>query len=533
MSKNLIFLLSFLILLIASCSSNSSQIEDVQPLSENIPTQVATLEAPTEPEDSAADSQPTSASVISFTQIGGARELCNELAIAADGSYTLSRPCDQFEISGTLENSDFNSLQAWFNNLATFQLLIENSSDNPDSPQTNLKFSGNGDIEADDSQQQVIFDWVNGLIIRLDPQDIAVPPTPELSTLDPAGLCPDIARPALITANFEMPDILTLIDPENQTPCEINLSRLPVGRIATASGAIFYPVFNPETETVTVLRLDSNGEQNLLPFTELPAAEQSPTDFVVSNDGTKIAWVQTIINTDVEPPLYTNNLWLANIDGSNQVTILDNMQNEETRFVTPIRFSTDSSQLFYALQPDVPGLAVSGRFDNLYSVTTVGDQSELVYNCPAEEQSGFCISGFSFDGTILTIIQPADDTIQVLNTNGTFINSIPLPATDYVERVSFSPGGTLAFVSATLTQSNEDEPPYPDPGYLTILSPPYTDQAQTLLSDNSVGTLWGWLDESRLVYGLFDEARDTKTAILTLEGESTIVSSDVAVGVLR
>ena len=181
----------------------------------------------------------------------------------------------------------------------------------------------------------------------------------------------------------------------------------------------------------------------------------------------------------------------------------------------------------------MPGLALSGRFDNLYRVPTAGGQPELVYTCSAEEQNGFCISGFALDGTILTVIQPADNSIRVLDTNGTDINTIPLPATDYVERVSFSPNGNLAFVTATLTQPSEDETPRPSPGYLTVLSLPYTDQAQTLLSDNSVGTLWGWLDDSRLIYGVIDEEGNTSTALLTLEGQSVVISPDVAIGVLR
>ncbi|MCB0196170.1 MAG: hypothetical protein KDJ65_29735 [Anaerolineae bacterium] len=534
--------LCFLMLFLAACSS-APRSGDVQPLPEDVPTQTATLQtqesntAPAESEAPAADSEITQTSadttVLSYSQTGGVGGFCNELTIASDGAYTLSRPCDQFETSGMLEDNDFNSFQSWVAHLPDFELMLEDNPGNTDNLISHLTFNGSGDSEADDAQKQVIFDWVNGLMVRIDSPTIEVPPTPELSVLDPAGLCPDITRPALLTINFESPDLLTLVDPDNQATCEMQLSRLPVGRIAPASGSIFYPIFNPETEMVSILRLSNDGEQTLLPFTELPAQEQSPTDFVVSTDGSKIAWSQTIIDNEVDPPLYTNSLWLANSDGSNPVTILEQVQNEETRFVAPIRFSADGSHLFYALQPDVPGLALSGRFDNLYRVPTAGGQPELVYTCSAEEQNGFCISGFALDGTILTVIQPADNSIRVLDTNGTDINTIPLPATDYVERVSFSPNGNLAFVTATLTQPSEDETPRPSPGYLTVLSLPYTDQAQTLLSDNSVGTLWGWLDDSRLIYGVIDEEGNTSTALLTLEGQSVVISPDVAIGVLR
>ncbi|MCB0162674.1 MAG: hypothetical protein KDI79_00520 [Anaerolineae bacterium] len=531
MIKQLILIVGAILFSVTACGPAGQRPDDAQPLAADVPTQVAAPE--TQPQTIEPVVSESSESVIRFSLVGGPNALCNELTIGPDGSYTLARPCQQFEKTGALERADLDSLRAWVENLADFELPFDGDSTSEESEVGNLAFNGAGEIEADEGQKHLIFDWVNGLILRLDPQVVAVPPTPDLSTLNPAGLCPEITRPALLTVDFENPNVLTLVEPESQATCEVNLSRLPVGRIATSVGAIFYPIFEPESETVTVLRLSADGEQQLLPFTQLPAEEQSPTDFVVSPDGTAIAWTQTIINTDVDPAQYTNSLWLAQIDGSNQITVLDHVQNEETRFIAPIRFSADGSRLFYALQPDVPGLAVSGRFDNLYSVPVDGGEPELVYACPAEAQNAFCISGFALDGSVLAIIQPAEDTIQVVDQSETLINTIPLPATDYVERTSFSPNGSLAFVTATLSQASEEDPLYPDPGYLTILTAPYTDSAQTLLSDSSVGTLWGWLDDNRLVYGTIDEAGETGTALVTLEGQTTPLSSQVAVGVVR
>ncbi|MCB0210706.1 MAG: hypothetical protein KDJ52_15310, partial [Anaerolineae bacterium] len=282
--KRLNFWLCLLICFLAACSS-TPRTGDAQPLPEDVPTQAATPEAQEnngstiEPEASTADSElpapSTVTAVLSYSQTGGVGGFCNELTVSSDGSYTLSRPCDQFETSGMLENADFNSFQSWVTNLTGFELLFEDNPGSADNLISHLTFKGSGSSEADDVQKQVVFDWVNGLMVRIDSPTVAVPPTPELSALDPAGLCPDISRPALLTVDFESPDLLTLVDPNNQATCQVTLSRLPVGRIAPVTEAIFYPTFNPETETVTVLRLSSNGEQTLLPFTELPAQEQS------------------------------------------------------------------------------------------------------------------------------------------------------------------------------------------------------------------------------------------------------------------
>ena len=133
-------------------------------------------------------------------------------------------------------------------------------------------------------------------------------------------------------------------------------------------------------------------------------------------------------------------------------------------------------------------------------------------------QRPLCIGGISLDGTVLTVVQPDEGSIQVLGPDGGLINTLPLPATDYVERTAFGPNGNLAFFTATLSQADEEAPPLPDPGYISFIVPPYTGQLQTLLSDNSVGTIWGWLDKNRLVYGAIDQA-GTGTSIITIDGQ--------------
>jgi hypothetical protein len=48
-----------------------------------------------------------------------------------------------------------------------------------------------------------------------------------------------------------------------------------------------------------------------------------------------------------------------------------------------------------------------------------------------------------------------------------------------------------------------------------------------------VTTTWEWLDENRLLYGAMDEAANIGTALVTLDGQSSNLSPNFALTVLR
>jgi hypothetical protein len=492
----------------------------VPPTPANLETETAT-----QPEDEVAGEM-----VISFSVAGGIAGLCDALQIKSNGEYRLT-VCDEDVAAGILEQSDVDSVRAWYENLASFEYSFEDNPGGPDSLATGLVFTGQGELEADELQQQVILDWVSSLAVQLRPKPDVEPPTPVPVAVGPDGLCPDVGRPAVLTVNYDNPSILSLIDPDSQAACEIALNQPPVGRIATSSGSIFYPVFDLAAREMTVWQLDPEGKQTPLTFTSIPAAEPGPFDYIVSEDGTKIAWAQTLVELEAESPNYQNNLWVADLDGGNRVSILDQIENSEQRFAVPVRLSPDSRNLYYALQPDIGGPVLSGRYDTLYSVPASGGQAEPIHLCP--EDNPVCIGGLSLDGTTFTVVQPVEGTIEVLGIDGSLINTLPLPATDYIERSSFGPGGDIALVTATLSQADEDAPPLPSPGYISLVVAPYTDQPLTLLSDSTIGTLRGWLDESRLAFGTIDPAGNVATSIITIGGQVSDLSSDIAVGVFR
>jgi hypothetical protein len=338
-------------------------------------------------------------------------------------------------------------------------------------------------------------------------------------------------------ANYDNPSALIVIDPNSQAQCDVVLHQPPFGRLLSTAGYIFYPVFNPDTKTITIWQLAQTGENRALDFTSVVMEQFGPFNYTVSADGSRIAWAWTAVDVeaDADTPPYYNNLRVANIDGSNQVNLLEQVENNERRYVEPVRFSQDNTVLFYAMQPDGLGgmiFSFSGRYDTMYRLPLVEGVAELIYACPQDQQS-ICIGDVSADGNFLAIARHGQGMVEVLDSSGNQVSTLTPPTTDYVGWPVFSPGGKLAFVSVTLAQENDQAPPRPNPGYVSVVEPPYTGQPQTIFSDNSVATVWEWLDETRLSYGSMDDAGNIGTAVVTIEGQQTILSPNYALAVLR
>lgn len=514
-----------LLVALSACGASSARVQDAQPLSDQVPTQ-------TEKPVQVAPAVAPETEVVKFTIEGGIVGFCDELVVKANGDYTLTT-CNQGQSTGTLPQSDRVSLKAWLENLSAFQLYTDDGAQTADGLATNLSFAGVGGTPADDPQKQVIFDWVSGLIVQLRPKPQPAATPTLVAAASPGALCPEIQRPALMLVDFENPTTLELLDVTTQSSCQVTLSPPPFGRVISAAGNFYYLVADSDTKSVTAWVLSATGEQKPLDFTTIVMEEPGPHGFTVSDDGSKIAWAQTVVNLEADPPVYKNYLWLANLDGSGLVTVLDGVENSELRFAFPVRFSTADNSLYYALQPDMGGPVFSGRFDNLYRVPAAGGEPELLYACPAADNP-VCVTGLALDGSVFTTLDPATDSVQVMGSDGAVISSIPLPGTGYVERAAFNSTGSLAFISATLTEpASEEEIPMPNPGYITVLAAPYTGLPQTVLADNSVGTLWGWVNDNLLAFGSINAEGATSTSTVDLTGQVQEVSAKFAVGVWR
>jgi hypothetical protein len=539
---NLMFL-AMLLALLTACS-NTARPEDISSVSlapataATIPTESASV-APTPLETVsvatntiAAPPAALAAPGLTFSLEGGIVGFCDELTVTSTGEYTL-RTCKQNEaISGSLVQADLDSLKAWLPNLASFTYNFEDNPGQVDSLKSTLIFNGQGTEPADENQERVIWDWANSLLVRVRPQRVA-PPTPEPLVVGPEGLCPDITRPAVVVVDFSRPAGIQLVDLTTQATCPVQLQQPPYGRMMGAANSIFYAIFDQTAQTVTVWRLSSSGEQQALAFTAVSMEEFGPYGFTVSSDGTKIAWGHAIPDTTTSPVKFRNNLWLANLDGSDQVNLLNQVE-QPGRYVQPVRFSSDNDTLYYAWQPDGLGGAwssFSGRYDNLYSLPAGGGEPTLLFACP-EGESAICIGDIAPDGSALVYIQP-DKKVAIQGSAGNPLATLAPPATDYVGSPVFGPTGNVAFVSARLLLENEPGWPQADPGIISFIAPPYTGELKTLVSDKNVITAWEWLDENRLIFGALDENGNTTTEMVTIEGQRTKLSANFALTVLK
>jgi hypothetical protein len=540
--KITLFLLVIATIVLSACGS-SNRSDDIAPVgaaTAPTATPVPAAAAPGEvsaPGETAAvmlaPVNPTAAAaapVLNFKLSGGIVGFCDDLTLDTTGNYVLRRACAQpAEIGGPLMAEDFASLNSWAQNLASFQFKTE---DNPDNMAMELVFTGQGSTQADPAQQQVILDWANSLLVRIRPQAVAPPPTPEPLVIGPEGLCPDIKRPAVLVIDFERPGGVVMIDPAAQAACNFQLNEPSYGRIATAAGNIYYAVYDLAAKTVTVWQLTPAGQQMPLLFTTVDMEEFGPFNFTVSADGSKIAWARAVINMESDPPVYRNDLWVANIDGSGQVTLLDQAEQERS-YVEPVRFSPDLNTLYYALQLDGLGgmlFSFAGRYNSVLAVPVSGGEPRVLFTCP--EDQPICIGDIALDGSALAYVQPGQGVV-VLGSDGQPIATVTPPVTGYIGSPVFGPTGNLAFVSATLAQSDEQATPRPNPGAINLVAPPYTGEVKTILSDNTVIMAWEWLDENRLLYGAMDEAANIGTALVTLDGQSSNLSPNFALTVLR
>lgn len=531
------------LLVLSACGSQAAPAEDIAPIAvATIPAEAATATptpttapaaTPTPAEAPAALPAPNDAPAITFNLSGGIIGFCDELTVNPTGAYIL-RTCKQpGEITGNLQQADLDSLRSWRQNLAGFDLKQADNPGGADNMTSQLVFYGQGTTQADETQQGLMLDWVNRLLVQIRPQPVPSP-TPEPVVIGPEGLCPDIARPAILVINFQQQGGLTLVDPNSQAACDIQLKQPPYGRIVTSAGNIYYPLYDEAAKTVTIWQLSPTGEQTPLAFTGVSMEQFGPYSFTISGDGNKIAWARAVPNFEQDPPIYRNDLWVANLDGSGQVTLLNQAEYEQ-RYVDPVRFAPDNNTLYYALQPDGLGggmFSFGGRYDSMVSLPTTGGEPHLIFACP-EGENMMCIGDIAPDGSALAYVQPGQGVV-VLGSDGAALATLTAPATDYIGSPVFGPTGNLAFVSITLTETGEPELPQPNPGTISLASPPYTGELETLVSDNTVTAAWEWLDENRLIYGTLDpESGNTGTAIVTLDGQSTKLSPNFALAVLR
>jgi len=318
-----------------------------------------------------------------------------------------------------------------------------------------------------------------------------------------------------------------ITDPISGKECYTTLDDDIPGLFQAVNGAAFYTVL--QEDQFVVKRLDRDGTASLLSFTAVDRDDALLYhSFVVSADGSRIAWSATSAGADYAGP-EVSNMWLAGIDGAELVTLLHEQRSgDEDRWTpVPVRFSEDNSTLFYSQQPVGMGgtwNAFVGRYDNLYALR-LGTEAEptLIFDCTGE-QNILCIGDFiELEGQVTTLAYVEGSSVVILNGAGTVLNTLTLED-DYVGYPTFGPTGELVFYGADL-----DEGPnasiMPNMGTIYRVAPP-TAPKEVLASDPGLLFPRDWLDGTHVVAGYTGGNDDWGTALVGLDGSLQIVDSE-------
>ena len=344
-------------------------------------------------------------------------------------------------------------------------------------------------------------------------------------TASEQGLCPNVPRPAV--SIFIPGEGYLIIDPISGQKCYTTLDGDMPSLFQTVNGTVFYTVL--QEEQFVVKRLDRDGTASLLSFTAVDRDEALLYhSFVVSPDGSRVAWSATSAGTDFAGP-EVSTMWLADIDGAELVTLLsEERSSDEDRWTpVPVQFSEDNSTLFYTQQlVGMGGIwnAYIGRYDNLYALR-LGIEAEptLIFDC-AGEQNRLCLGDFiELEGQVTTLAYVEGSSVVILSGAGAVLNTIVLED-DYVGYPTFGPTGELVFYGADL-----DEGPnasiMPLKGTIFRVAPP-TAPNEVLASDPGLFFPRDWLDPAHVIVGYTGGNEDWGMAIVDLQGSLQIVDAD-------
>jgi hypothetical protein len=342
---------------------------------------------------------------------------------------------------------------------------------------------------------------------------VAAEPTATTATEPVAGICPEIARPAVVL--FIPGENYVVVDPASGQSCSLVLPDPAPGILKIAGGDLFYHV--REGDNLTIKRLGADGTAEALAYTTFNAVENPVyQDFAVSPDGRYIAWSYAANKVD-EPTTIVSNLWIAELAGGAITGHLEEFAGTEQgpSAVVPIRFSADGSTLFYSHQPIGIGgswVAFVGRYNDLYSTPSAGGAVSELFRC-ADRGPLMCLGDFFLvENQATTLVYTNDQTkeVVVLNGQGETINTIAVDA-EYVGYPTISETGELVFYTATLGENF----PNPSEAAISRVAPP-TAPPEVVAGDPNLVLPQGFLDGSRLVTTYVMEGSSWGTAVVEL-----------------
>jgi hypothetical protein len=299
----------------------------------------------------------------------------------------------------------------------------------------------------------------------------------------------------------------------------------PISRLlALTADGIYYStrLTGEEATNQQVIHYANNGTLTGLPFLDV----ENIRYFVISSSGSQVAWSELrIAETTQDEEIVVSELYSAKADGS-QVRLLHSVDNaaEVKRgaaymawIVQPLRF-VDDSDLLFAIQPDGKGgswNSITGRYSNLYQVSTSRGDTTLVYECPVDDYSD-CIGDISADSAYFAVTKREAEKITVFRMDGRPVATYSGPGQDYIGFPTFSPSGDLVFMSADVA---EDQITI-EQAYISLVAKPY-EKAAIILLGEPLSFIWDWVDEEHVLYTAVEDKQPQafSPSLVNLDGD--------------
>jgi len=330
------------------------------------------------------------------------------------------------------------------------------------------------------------------------------------SSLSESGppICADLPRPAMVfwpeTQPFSCKEQYILRHVASNSECTMQFDP-PVSRLlAMAADGIYYVTCGTgeESSDQKFIHYANDGTITELPFTDVDNIRY----FVISSNGSQVAWsLLRIGETTEDEEIVVSELYSAKADSS-EVRLLHRVDNaaEVKRdepfiawMIQPLRF-VDDSDLLFTVQPSGRGgswNSSTGRYSNLYQKSLSGGDATLVYECPEDDYSSFCIGDISADNDYFAVTAREAAEITIFRMDGTPVAIFSGPGQDYIGFPTFGPTGDLVFMSADVA----DDQITIEQAIMSLVTKPYEKAATTLLRE-PVSFIWEWVDEQHILY---------------------------------
>jgi hypothetical protein len=351
-------------------------------------------------------------------------------------------------------------------------------------------------------------------------------------------LCPSVERPAGVflwpeisqypndedVPIFSLYKIMGFSSEQVYDDCTLRIGPPPTGDLQFAGDSLYWKSYNYETEQMTVYQFDPSEDPGddikphhlPLRFTTLDVSVEKSglVEFVVSDDGTLIAWSKTDPVLKDDGYVYVHEVYAGGLVPLYYDMIWFDVYPEEDGIPHIIRLreiSSQSNMLYYSDEPVGMGRQwpyPAGRYSNLYSISLKGGVPKMYFECGVDDDH-WCISDYSEELDLLVYIK--FNVINLITLGGESIGQISFEdRSSVLVQAHLGSNGDLVFLTV---QGDEEGYNPPEMVSIYVVKPPYIEPPALVHSDPGIRTIYGWLSDQEVLTDLIVPANNSESEI--------------------